>query len=173
MKSLLTMLLTIICVELTAQKFATFNVYFETGSASLSQKEKYKIDSLLLRIQDGTVFDIKATGHTDKRGSFLFNKDLSEKRANTVVAYIRKKIKNSSIQSEGRSFSDLAYKGEETDEFEKNRRVQIEFSYAIPKVNAVGNETLQTEKFTLSNGSDDSLVTKSGTVIHIPANAFQ
>jgi hypothetical protein len=161
------------CCRLNAQKFTAFNVYFKTGSAELSAAEKTKIDSVLATIKDGTTFDIKATGHADKRGSFRFNENLSQRRAEMVVSYIHHKIKNGHINAQGKSFSEMAYVGDDINKFEKNRRVLIELSYSIPEIKSLGNETLQTEMFIINASVDDSIVTKSGTVIHIPATIFQ
>ena len=83
------------------------------------------------------VSEIVIEGHTDTQGTYLFNLDLSQKRAYSVAAYCmsdeagltedEREELQSVLSSTGRSYSDPVYKADGTEDAEASRRVEILF----------------------------------------------
>lgn len=63
---------------------------FATGSTSLSQADKALLDNIVTYVMaDSTVERILVDGHSDRVGSRIDNRALSEERANVVADYLR------------------------------------------------------------------------------------
>lgn len=67
------------------------NVYFPNDVYKLDKKAKDTLDQLCLDLDKNYEYQIELIGHTDSNGSSLYNKDLSDKRANEVKKYLEKK----------------------------------------------------------------------------------
>lgn len=75
-----------------------FDSIFNFRKATISENGKLLLDDIIQRInEDSTVIVI---GHTDYLGSKQFNKKLSKKRADAVVAYLSSKV-NANFKSIG------------------------------------------------------------------------
>lgn len=115
------------------------SILFDVNSFQLKDTVKFDLRRIL-----NTYFDIllqndirpyidKITieGHTDSDGSYLYNLELSQKRAFEVMKFIYSFYKNKDLQkyllASGRSFSDLVYKNGKEDP-ESSRRIEIKFS---------------------------------------------
>ncbi|MGE6204648.1 OmpA family protein [Guptibacillus hwajinpoensis] len=119
-------------------------VFFGTGSASVSEKgrehleefiPKY-IDVLLSENFKDHVSQIIVEGHTDQKGTYLFNLDLSQDRSLSVVKEIfskdfpefqHKGELRGMITSNGRSFSEPIYDENNEVDSDKSRRVEFKF----------------------------------------------
>lgn len=154
------------------QKFCSLSVYFNTDSYQLSRKEKTKIDSLLKTIDAHVQFDVRLTGHTDIVGTHEYNQKLSENRVQAVEHYLLQNINENVYTGIGQSFDKLNYKGKEADQFGKNRRVEIELWYSLPKIQQLGEYKLKAEEFVVNANRADSIVAQSGTKIFIAPNSF-
>ncbi|MCP4970899.1 MAG: OmpA family protein [Arcobacter sp.] len=73
-------------------------------------------------------------GHTNSKGTFLFNLELSQKRAYSVMQFLlsldfksKEELKELIVAS-GRSFLDPIYKPDGTEDPEESRRIEIKFS---------------------------------------------
>ncbi|KAA1171174.1 OmpA family protein [Marinobacter salinexigens] len=63
---------------------------FTSGGASLSSSDRQLLDNIVRYVQaDTTVERIFVDGHTDRSGSRIDNRALSEKRANVVADYLK------------------------------------------------------------------------------------
>ena len=70
--------------------FTFDNVVFEHNSAELKDESKPVLDDVAKRINDNSdIKSITVVGHTDSSGAAAYNKDLSERRAESVVEYIK------------------------------------------------------------------------------------
>ncbi|WP_271629585.1 OmpA family protein [Caldicellulosiruptor sp. DIB 104C] len=119
------------------------SVLFEYNSYNLTQNGKKflqqfipKYIGILLSPQNkDNISQIIIEGHTDNRGDYLYNLELSQKRAFEVVKYIlsnqfpdfpQKQLLKKYITSNGRSFSQLIYKNGKVDQ-DASRRVEFKF----------------------------------------------
>ena len=131
---------------------------FETGSDLISaagQAELAKLIpvylSVLLRPEyKAYVAEVTVVGHTDSKGSYLFNLELSQNRALQVATYCLQMPQLSSeqrsllqeiITAKGRSFSDRIFNADGTENMAASRRVEIQFrlkdSEMIQKMNDI------------------------------------
>lgn len=78
------------------------HVFYNTGSAALSDLSKYELDNLSNIMKANPTAKVEFAGHTDSQGDDTMNMSLSESRAQNVMSYLLNKGLNS-----GR----LSYKG--------------------------------------------------------------
>lgn len=64
------------------------NVTFATNSADISSAFYPVLDSVALVLKEFNQTMVEVAGHTDSDGSDAYNQQLSERRANSVVAYL-------------------------------------------------------------------------------------
>lgn len=119
------------------------NILFEYNSYRISNEGKRMLNefipvyiSILLSEENrDNISEIIIEGHTDDEGGYLYNLELSQKRAFEVVKYILskefpdyeyKELLRDFITSNGRSFCKLIYDGAEVDAA-KSRRVEFKF----------------------------------------------
>ena len=125
----------------------------KTGSISLPAEVLFDKDSYVLKnesnaslrkilseyfdaiLEDPKIFsnieNIIIEGHTDSDGSYIYNLDLSQKRAYEVMNFIYTFYKSDKLQkllmASGRSFSDPVFVNGVEDK-DKSRRIEIKFS---------------------------------------------
>lgn len=117
------------------------NILFDKGSAQLKEGSKSELEAnfieylsaLLGNRNIGQHIDkIIIEGHTDSDGSYLYNLDLSQKRAYAVMNHLltMEYIKRNNIQSKlvasGRSYLDTIKVGEQEDK-DASRRIEVKF----------------------------------------------
>ncbi|MGI6687368.1 MAG: OmpA family protein [Christensenellales bacterium] len=131
---------------------------FETGKDTISaagQAELSKLIpvylSVLLRPEyQPYVAEVTVVGHTDSKGSYLFNLELSQNRALQVATYClqlpqltggQRALLQDIITAKGRSYSDLIMNPDGTENMDASRRVEIQFrlkdSEMIQKMNDI------------------------------------
>ena len=64
------------------------NIFYEFDKATLLPESKNALDSLIMMLNENPNITIELSAHTDFRGSDAYNKTLSQKRAESVVAYL-------------------------------------------------------------------------------------
>ncbi|MFO7809939.1 MAG: outer membrane beta-barrel domain-containing protein [Candidatus Delongbacteria bacterium] len=69
-------------------KITLDNIYFELGKASLVPDSYPILDEAMKIFKDNPGIKIEIEGHTDSQGSAAYNKDLSQRRAETVMRYL-------------------------------------------------------------------------------------
>jgi outer membrane protein OmpA-like peptidoglycan-associated protein len=67
------------------------NVYFDFNQADLSDRSNAELDMLYKMLVENEKLIIEISGHADFVGEDAYNKDLSKKRAEKVVAYLTAK----------------------------------------------------------------------------------
>lgn len=111
------------------------DVIKENGGEYLKEFIPIYISILLSEANRDYIAEIIIEGHTDEVGSYIYNLDLSQKRAFAVTRYILEKdIPNFTYQdivykyltANGRSYSQPIYNGDIIDK-EKSRRVEFKF----------------------------------------------
>lgn len=100
------------------------DVFFATNSFILNTRAVALLDSFSKKINKYQLDSINVNGHTDSRGSETFNKELSWRRANSVSAYLEKKV-STIILSYGMGSDKPVADNRTTEGRRKNRRVEI------------------------------------------------
>ncbi|HPY94552.1 MAG TPA: OmpA family protein [Clostridia bacterium] len=126
------------------------DVLLPAGQAQLSQLIPVYLSVLLRPEYNDYVAEIIIEGHTDSKGSYLFNLQLSQDRALGVATYMLQMPGLSSAQrqklqdiltAKGRSWSDRIYYPDGTENMDASRRVEIQFrlkdSEMIQKMNQI------------------------------------
>lgn len=67
------------------------NIYYDFDRATLRPDSKTELDGLILLLTDHPEIAIQLIAHTDRRGSDAYNRDLSLRRAESVVTYLTSK----------------------------------------------------------------------------------
>jgi outer membrane protein OmpA-like peptidoglycan-associated protein len=67
------------------------NVFFEFNSALITKDSKIELDKLFSLLANNPAINVEIQGHTDSKGRNSYNKDLSQKRAESVRSYVIKK----------------------------------------------------------------------------------
>ncbi|QZT36055.1 OmpA family protein [Halosquirtibacter xylanolyticus] len=69
-------------------------IYFRFNSIRLGKYDKDKLDLIAQRLQNKPHLTVKVYGHTDERGSSVYNKRLSRLRAEMVGNYLKDRMTN-------------------------------------------------------------------------------
>ena len=94
---------TIVVTKLSDQSFILDNIYYDFDDWKLRAESELVIDNYLLKIlQLNPEIKVEISSHTDAKGSGEYNIKLSQKRAESVVMYLRKKgISSSRMVAKG------------------------------------------------------------------------
>ena len=118
----------------TQDVFIINRVYYDYNSASLSNITQGQLDQLLVLLKQNPDVQIEMAAHTDSRGTDEYNQQLSLRRAQAVVAYLKKRgIDETRLAYEGKGETDLLYpcdfeNGECSEsDHALNRRTEIRF----------------------------------------------
>lgn len=108
------------------------DILFDFDKSAISSEGKLLIDKLINSIQNHSFTKIELVGFTDCLGSAAYNKNLSEKRASNVKAYLEEKgIPKNKIGAKGMADAVLIAKNKNADGSDNpegrkfNRRVEI------------------------------------------------
>ena len=117
------------------------NILFTQGSFTLKENSKKELSSVLKRYIDALLFDknikkyidrVIIEGHTNSDGSYLYNLELSQKRALEVMKFLYQKYPKDSailreyISASGRSYANPVIKNGVEDK-DASRRIEIKF----------------------------------------------
>jgi outer membrane protein OmpA-like peptidoglycan-associated protein len=64
------------------------NIFFDVDKYDLKPKSKTELQKILKFLQDNPLIRVEISGHTDNTGSTAYNKQLSQKRAQSVYDYL-------------------------------------------------------------------------------------
>lgn len=89
--------------EITERAFQLENIYYEYGKADLTQEAFQSIDSTLFKVMlQNPEIIVEIGAHTDSKGSEGYNQNLSQRRAESVVKYLRRKgIDKNRLKAQG------------------------------------------------------------------------
>lgn len=77
---------------------------FNFDKSEVRSDQQQKLDELVAKLNDADYREVWAIGHTDRIGTVAYNQKLSERRANSVKAYlVRQGIPAAKIRTLGRS----------------------------------------------------------------------
>lgn len=118
------------------------NILFDKGSSQLKESSKVELEKIFINyigalISNRNIRDhidkIVVEGHTDSDGEYLFNLNLSQKRAYAVMTHLltleftKKNNITSLLVASGRSYEDIVYVDDKEDK-DASRRIEIKFS---------------------------------------------
>ncbi len=104
-------------------------VYFEFGSPELTEEGITVLNGLAAVLTENPDSKIVITGHTDNIGSERFNLELSQKRAESVKAYLMTKgINGERMEISAKGFSEPAADNLNDENRARNRRVEFRVS---------------------------------------------
>lgn len=114
------------------------NIYYDYDKAELRPESVAELDKLMKLLKDNPQITIRVGSHTDSNGSEKYNKDLSERRAKSVMVYlIEKGMTGMRLEWYGYGESELMIYPELSDEDEQqNRRSEFRitsFSFQQPQ----------------------------------------
>jgi peptidoglycan-associated lipoprotein len=66
------------------------NIFYDFNRATLRQESKEALEGIITMLNDNPNVTIELSAHTDKVGSELYNENLSQRRAQSVVDYLIK-----------------------------------------------------------------------------------
>ena len=149
-----------------AQPSAIFNLYFDLNQDELTGEATQQLYQAVEQLAKLQAYRAVLIGHTDQQGSLSYNQDLSERRAETVKAFL---IENGFIAEQveysGKAFLDLMVDQENEAAYAKNRRVSVIFEQDYRNV--------PSNYYYLSAQQSTSIKdARSGTQIEIPEDAF-
>ncbi len=108
-------------------KVALYGIYFDTGKAELKPESRPQLDEMGKLLQAQPALKVYIVGHTDNQGSLEANLQLSQQRAQAVVAALAGgyKIDARRLQARGvASLAPLAGNGNDAGRA-RNRRVEL------------------------------------------------
>ena len=98
---------------------------FETNSATPTMSASSKISKVTSVLEKYPNTLVQVTGHTDSRGSYSYNKTLSEQRASNVGNIIYNSGEQNQIFSKGCSFDKPVAPNDSVSNMGLNRRVEV------------------------------------------------
>ncbi|MGQ0698774.1 MAG: OmpA family protein [Panacagrimonas sp.] len=117
-------------------------VNFEFDKARLTTNAKTILDNVGEELTAYPEIEVELSGHTDSKGSDEYNQNLSERRADSVKAYLVKKdIADSRMTTAGLGEAQPVADNETDEGRELNRRVELKVTKGV----AAGGPTLATQ----------------------------
>ena len=105
---------------------AIYGILFDVDKASLKPESTKSLQEIVKLMRNYPGLKIEIQGHTDNQGSVDYNKDLSQRRAQTVKTYlITNGIDDSRLAAIGYGFSQPVASNDTQEGRGKNRRVEL------------------------------------------------
>jgi outer membrane protein OmpA-like peptidoglycan-associated protein len=117
-------------------------VTFATNKASLTEDAKSNLDAVAQVFIEFPDTNLMVQGHTDNTGESAYNMELSKKRANAVVNYLKSKgVAGNRFSVEAFGESQPRFENTSADGRSKNRRVEIGVSANEEMINDAKSQT--------------------------------
>ena len=108
---------------------STVDLRFDTGSAMLQPESEKQLDNIAATLTANPDVHMTVTGHTDNVGAVEQNLQLSQNRANSVMAkLVRKGVSADHLTAEGYGQQDPIADNSTEEGRARNRRVSVDFS---------------------------------------------
>jgi OOP family OmpA-OmpF porin len=102
------------------------NIFFDVDKYDLKPKSKTELEKILKFLQDNPSIRVEISGHTDNTGSTVYNKQLSQKRAQSVFDYlIQNGINSRQLVPKGYGSEQPIADNSTEEGKQKNRRIQF------------------------------------------------
>ncbi|WMJ72515.1 OmpA family protein [Cytophagaceae bacterium ABcell3] len=117
-------------------KFVVDNIYYDYDKANIKPSAAKELDKIVAFLDDNRDITIELSSHTDERGDAEYNRKLSQRRADSAVAYIIKQgIESERITAMGYGKSQPLIVGAKTEEeHQKNRRTEVKITGILEDV---------------------------------------
>lgn len=143
-------------------EFTIRNIYYEFDKYRLLPASKVALNELINLLNENPQIKIQINSHTDSRGTYEYNKRLSQKRGQSVVSYLKEAgISSERLKSQGYGESKLAVKNAATEaEHQQNRRTTFEILNADEMLDRISNSIS-----VLRENSTNAIVTEPEAII--------
>lgn len=102
---------------------------FEFNSDKIAESNYKSLDIVANFLKDNSNVSVKVIGHTDNIGTQEYNKDLSQRRAQSVANYfIEKGVDSNRVSVEGLGFAEPIADNSTAEGRAQNRRTELKFS---------------------------------------------
>ncbi len=109
-------------------KLVLNNLFFDVNSDKLQDESKLELDRVIKILRSYKDFNIEIGGHSDNIGKASYNKELSKKRAISVMKYlVQNGISQSKLTAEGYGFEKPVATNDTEEGRKQNRRVELLF----------------------------------------------
>lgn len=137
-----------VALEVIPRDPIKFNIYYGFDKAELNDESKRVIDSTLLNVLLATPdLIVEISSHTDNRGDSLYNKDLSQRRAESVVNYLTEKgIDKTRLIAIGYGQSKPVVTNDTNEGRAKNRRTEFRVIGSIDQFSKLNTTDLKITK---------------------------
>jgi outer membrane protein OmpA-like peptidoglycan-associated protein len=108
-------------------RVALYGIYFDFNKADVKSESDATLKEIAKLLETSPKMNLLVVGHTDSVGTFDFNLDLSQRRAEAVVAALtgRLGVARGRLKPFGVSFASPAASNQSDDGRAKNRRVEL------------------------------------------------
>ncbi|MEQ8233730.1 MAG: OmpA family protein [Gammaproteobacteria bacterium] len=114
------------CPEVGEKLMTLEGVNFDYDSAKLRPESESILDTAVTVLNENASVHVRVEGHTDSRGSDAYNRKLSDRRAQSVVAYlVSKGIDANRLSAIGYGESAPVAPNDTPENMYKNRRVEL------------------------------------------------
>lgn len=114
------------CPEVGEKLVSLQGVNFATNSARIMPESESILNEAVMALNDASSVHVRVEGHTDSRGSDAYNEKLSQRRAESVVAYlVSKGISADRLSAIGYGESAPVAPNDTAENMYKNRRVDL------------------------------------------------
>ncbi len=106
---------------------ALYGIYFDFDKASIKPESKETLDAIAEYLKKHAKVSLYVVGHTDMKGTLVYNLELAEKRSKSVVEALVNDYQISRSRLEGQGVGPLSPKSNNTSEAGRklNRRVEL------------------------------------------------
>ncbi len=109
------------------------HVLFDFDKATIKSSAHSQLNEVVKIMEDNPDMKVKLQGHTDSTGSAAYNKDLSIRRASSVMEYLNNNgINNARMKAEGFGEENPAFPNDTKENRMQNRRVEIHPIVVMP-----------------------------------------
>jgi peptidoglycan-associated lipoprotein len=111
-------------IQITKEEVKIDNIYYDYDKANLREESKGELNKLVNILKETPNVKLQINSHSDERGEAKYNKELSQRRAQSVVDYlIAKGISSDRLIAKGYGFEMPLVKNAKTEEqHQMNRR---------------------------------------------------
>lgn len=108
------------------KKIILRNIFFDFDRITIKPESRSELGQLIKMMKEMPGLKIEITGHTDNKGTFAYNQELSDDRALAVVNYlVENGIEHSRLSYKGMGFSQPIATNDTEEGRQVNRRIEI------------------------------------------------